>query len=466
MLASARRRRRALSAPGLPVAAALAGPGRRRRPAGGHPASGRASALAALLGRWPRLALRPLDAPLPQLRHRLPHASWPSSGTTCCSSAACWPPSCPRDRASPAVHLLFRMVLFKLYFESGLAKWQSPIGDWHDGSAMAFYYETAPLPTWLGFYAHNLPAWWHHVESRAALALELVVPFAIFGPAAGRGSIAAAAFTAVPAHQRRHRQLRLLLLPGPGPARLPAGGPGRGPGPRAVGARLPAALAARLRRRPAAAPAAGRRLAVPPGWRRRLRRGPRPRWAWAPSSGSRCSRGWSGSGRRAAWSLALRPLERSMRPAAPGQHLPPVRLGHPRADRAADRGPQRGGQWREHDLRYKPGDPGRRPPFVAPHQPRVDFLLWFHGLSWQRPPAYLGPCWTASVSARRPCSALFAGPLPDRPEAVRVAYHRYRFTTVAERRATRRAWHRSLEGRTGDVTCARWALRRPSGGTR
>ena len=46
---------------------------------------------------------------------------------------------------------------------------------------MTFYYETAPLPTWLGWWAHNLPAAWHHFESRAVLVLELVVPFAIFG---------------------------------------------------------------------------------------------------------------------------------------------------------------------------------------------------------------------------------------------------------------------------------------------
>ena len=67
-----------------------------------------------------------------------------------------------------------------------MAKWQSPIGDWHDGSAMTYYYETAPLPTWLALYAHHLPAWWHHLESRLTLVLELVVPFAIFGPRRAR----------------------------------------------------------------------------------------------------------------------------------------------------------------------------------------------------------------------------------------------------------------------------------------
>jgi hypothetical protein len=98
----------------------------------------------------------------------------------------------PTTRRAPVAHFLFRALLFKLYFESGLAKWQSPLGDWQDGSAMTYYYETAPLPTALAFYAHNLPTWWHHLESRATLVLELVVPFAIFGPRRARLATAAA----------------------------------------------------------------------------------------------------------------------------------------------------------------------------------------------------------------------------------------------------------------------------------
>ena len=43
-----------------------------------------------------------------------------------------------------------------------------------------------------------------------------------------------------------------------------------------------------------------------------------------------------------------------------------------------------GDRWRAHDLHYKPGDPLRPPPVVAPHQPRVDFLLWFYGLDFRR----------------------------------------------------------------------------------
>src|SRR4029078_10275262 len=91
-------------------------------------------------------------------------------------------PTSPTSRPAPAAHLLFRLLLFKLYFESRSAGWMSPLHDWHDGSAMTYYYETAPLPTWLAWRAHHLPVWWHACEGRATLVLELILPFGIFGP--------------------------------------------------------------------------------------------------------------------------------------------------------------------------------------------------------------------------------------------------------------------------------------------
>src|SRR2546428_3335632 len=36
--------------------------------------------------------------------------------------------------------------------------------------------------------------------------------------------------------------------------------------------------------------------------------------------------------------------------------------------------------WREYRFRWKPGDVTRRPRFVAPHQPRLDWQMWFAAL--------------------------------------------------------------------------------------
>jgi len=92
----------------------------------------------------------------------------------------------PTRRRSAWMHFLLKVLLFKLYFESGIAKYESHLGDWKDGSAMAYYYETAPIPTRLAWYAHHLPAAYHALESRATLIFEIVVPVAIFGPRRAR----------------------------------------------------------------------------------------------------------------------------------------------------------------------------------------------------------------------------------------------------------------------------------------
>src|SRR5439155_18966036 len=39
-----------------------------------------------------------------------------------------------------------------------------------------------------------------------------------------------------------------------------------------------------------------------------------------------------------------------------------------------------GKEWLPYEFKYKPGDVNRRPGFVAPHQPRVDWQMWFAAL--------------------------------------------------------------------------------------
>src|SRR5262249_48971150 len=37
--------------------------------------------------------------------------------------------------------------------------------------------------------------------------------------------------------------------------------------------------------------------------------------------------------------------------------------------------------WREYEFKAKPGDPGRRPPQIAPYHLRLDWLMWFAAMS-------------------------------------------------------------------------------------
>jgi hypothetical protein len=116
-----------------------------------------------------------------------------------------------------------------------------------------------------------------------------------------------------------------------------------------------------------------------------------------------------------------------------------------------------GGQtWTAHDLRHKAGDPARAPDFVAPHQPRVDFQLWFYGLAFERrEPAYVAMLVERMCNDPAAVGPLFRAALPEHPDAVRIVYWRYSFTTRAERRATGAWWRRETVGATRAVPCDR-----------
>jgi hypothetical protein len=101
------------------------------------------------------------------------------------------------------------------------------------------------------------------------------------------------------------------------------------------------------------------------------------------------------------------------------------------------------GQWREHDLCYKPGSVQRPPPYVAPHQPRVDFRLWFYGLSFRRGlPRYVDALLDRMCRDPLAVAPLFDGALPAAPDAVRIVFYRYRFTTPQQRAQRGAYWDR------------------------
>lgn len=342
----------------------------------------------------------------------------------------------PATRPAPLVHLLFRVVVFKLYFESGVAKWQSGEGDWQDGSAMAFYYETAPLPTWLAFHAHNLPAAWHTVESWATLALELLLPFAIFGPRRAR-FVAAAGFTGFQIANVATANygffcylaiaLHLFLLDDADVARAR----------RWVRAKL--RLPATVRAAPHA-----------PGWRGRRALAIAGAAAWLLVSLFQALV-VLGDGRWRAWLAPVRPFSEPLRVVNAYHLFASVTRERiePEVQALVD------GVWRPLHLRHKPGDVNRRPDFVAPHQPRVDFKLWFHGLSHQQRPGYIAVLLHRLCLDRAEVQPLFRERLPRAPGAVRMVYWRYHFTSRAERARTGAWWRRELVDEAPAHECPR-----------
>ena len=92
-----------------------------------------------------------------------------------------------RDRLSrvsePSVAFLWllRWLLFRLMFASGFVKLASD-EVWRNLTALNFHYETQPLPTWIGWYAHQLPEWFQKISIIGMFTAELVIPFLIFAP--------------------------------------------------------------------------------------------------------------------------------------------------------------------------------------------------------------------------------------------------------------------------------------------
>src|ERR1700691_962801 len=90
------------------------------------------------------------------------------------------------DPPSRARRFLLVWLLFRIYFESGIAKILGRDPEWRDFTAMDQYYQNGPLPTWIAWHAHQLPHAFHEATAVLTLALELVLIFAIFLPRPSR----------------------------------------------------------------------------------------------------------------------------------------------------------------------------------------------------------------------------------------------------------------------------------------
>ena len=87
----------------------------------------------------------------------------------------------PVDPPRLAVWLMLWLV-FRLMVGSGAMKLMRGDPTWHSLTALAFYFETQPLPTPLAWYVHQLPLWFLKVSTLIVLAIEIGVPFLIVAP--------------------------------------------------------------------------------------------------------------------------------------------------------------------------------------------------------------------------------------------------------------------------------------------
>ncbi|MET9730987.1 lipase maturation factor family protein [Streptomyces sp. NPDC006458] len=111
-----------------------------------------------------------------------------------------------------------------------------------------------------------------------------------------------------------------------------------------------------------------------------------------------------------------------------------------------DDAPRAESDWREYEFRGKPGDPRRWPRQFAPYHLRLDWLMWFAGLS----PGYAGAWFGVLVERlleddRATLKLLRRSPFPPGtpPRFVRASLFRYRYTTWRELRETGACWERT-----------------------
>jgi lipase maturation factor 1 len=104
--------------------------------------------------------------------------------------------------------------------------------------------------------------------------------------------------------------------------------------------------------------------------------------------------------------------------------------------------------WRAYEFKYKPGDVKRRPRFVEPHQPRLDWQMWFAALGTYRQNPWLINCCVRLLQGSPPVLALLErDPFPNTPPRyIHAVVCDYRFTDFATRRKTGAWWHREDQG--------------------
>lgn len=334
-----------------------------------------------------------------------------------------WPGLAREAPPSRIVLWLLRLLLFKLMFSSGCVKLASGDPAWRNLTALAFHYQTQPLPTWIAWYASQLPLWFQKFSCAAVFAIELGAPFLIFMPRRIRffGGAAIVFLQVLILLTGNYcffnlltLALCLLLLDDFILQKiLPACHAQRGENQQS--ARWPLACTVPLAvvfisvsllqviaifgvRSPLLTP-----VAVVDEWLAPLRT-------------------INGYGLFAVMTTERREI--------------------------IVQGSNDGVHWRDYEFKYKPGDIRRRPVFVEPHQPRLDWQMWFAALGDSRQnPWFENFCVRLLQGSPRVLALLQKNPFPDRPPRyVRAELYNYQFTNFAERRATGAWWKREYLG--------------------
>ena len=331
--------------------------------------------------------------------------------------------------SSPLIVRLFRWLLFRLMFLSGAVKLLSGDPSWRSFTALPVHYETQPLPTPLAWYFYQLPGWFHRGSVGVVFFVELLVPFLIFAPRrirffAGFSIVLFQILIFVTGNYAFFNLLAIalclflfddLLFDNRYFRRV-------------------------LRRKTAVLPASVSdtgQLSV--------------QWAICRALATLVLfvSGYQMSGMFA--HVRWAPAELVVSAIAPFEIVNTYGLFAVMTTSRPEivvEGSNDGVNWLPYEFKYKAGDLARRPAWVQPHQPRLDWQMWFAALG-----NYRTDPWTLQLMAKLlegspDVLRLFdKNPFPGSPpRAVRAMVYGYRFTSAVERRATGDWWHRDWKG--------------------
>jgi lipase maturation factor 1 len=107
-----------------------------------------------------------------------------------------------------------------------------------------------------------------------------------------------------------------------------------------------------------------------------------------------------------------------------------------------------GVDWREYGFKYKPGDVMRRPLWNIPHQPRLDWQMWFAALGTpSENPWFSRFLQRLLENSPEVTELLGTNPFPHKPPLyVRALLYDYRYSSPQEKAATGAWWVRQPEG--------------------
>jgi hypothetical protein len=102
-----------------------------------------------------------------------------------------------------------------------------------------------------------------------------------------------------------------------------------------------------------------------------------------------------------------------------------------------------GQSWRVYNFKYKPGDPSKAPAMIIPHQPRLDWMVWFVPTQQSIQMEWFGRFLHRLRQGSEAVSNLLdQNPFPEGPPGyLRVDSFKYRFTTASEKAQTGHWWH-------------------------